>query len=230
MESTFSRNLACLRQDKGLSQRKAAAGLGISQALLSHYENGVREPGLNFVIRACDFYGVSADFLLGRTMDRDGATIAPDELYDYSEEKDNVLRGSAAAALYKKLLVNSLGVVFDLLGKTGCRSAVKPAFDHIGTAVYTVFRHLYRSDKSLSEDFFSVPDRTFCAGVCGADMTYSELRLREALGEHVHDKGHLPPMDNESLEQGYPVLYRSLLQTLHDTNTRIQREVDAAEG
>ena len=32
-----------------MSQRKAAADLGISQALLSHYENGIREPGLAFV-------------------------------------------------------------------------------------------------------------------------------------------------------------------------------------
>ena len=229
METTFARNLACLRQDKGLSQRKAAGELGISQALLSHYENGVREPGLNFVIRACDFYGVSADFLLGRTMDREGATITADELYDYSEEKDNVLRGSAAAALYKKLLVNSLGLVFDLLGKTGCRAAVKAASDHVGAALYTVFRHLHRCDKEVTEDFFSVPDRAFLTGVCRADMTYSELRLKEALEEHRRDKGHLPPMDNQSLEQGYPVLYRSLLQTLHDTNTRVQKQLDAAE-
>ena len=229
METTFARNLACLRQDKGLSQRKAAAELGISQALLSHYENGVREPGLNFVIKACDFYGVSADFLLGRTMDREGATIAADELYDYSEEKDNVLRGSAAAALYKKLLVNSLGLVFDLLGKTGSRPAVKAGADLMGSAVYTVFRHLHRCDKEVTEDFFSVPDRAFLSGVCHADATYAELRLTEALSQHRRDKGALPPMDNRSLEQAYPVLYRSLLQVLHEVNSRVQKQLDAAE-
>ena len=48
----FSRVLGLLRQEKGLSQRKAASELGISQALLSHYENGIREPGLAFVARA----------------------------------------------------------------------------------------------------------------------------------------------------------------------------------
>ena len=55
--------LALLRQEKEISQRKAAADLGISQALLSHYENGVREPGLAFVKKACDYYHVSADYL-----------------------------------------------------------------------------------------------------------------------------------------------------------------------
>ena len=66
MATDFSRTLSLLRQEKGISKRKAAAALGISQALLSHYENGIREPGLAFVARACDFYHVSADFLLGR--------------------------------------------------------------------------------------------------------------------------------------------------------------------
>ena len=40
--SEFSRTLSLLRQEAGISQRKAAAALGISQALLSHYENGIR--------------------------------------------------------------------------------------------------------------------------------------------------------------------------------------------
>lgn len=67
MATDFSRTLSLLRQEAGISQRKAAAALGISQALLSHYENGAREPGLGFVCRACDYYGVSADYLLCRT-------------------------------------------------------------------------------------------------------------------------------------------------------------------
>ena len=68
----FSRTLSLLRQERGISQRKAAGQLGISQALLSHYENGIREPGLAFVVKACDYYHVSADYLLGRTDEPDG--------------------------------------------------------------------------------------------------------------------------------------------------------------
>ena len=66
MERNFAAVMSELRHARGLSQRKVAADLKISQALLSHYENGAREPGLAFVCRACDYYGVSADFLLGR--------------------------------------------------------------------------------------------------------------------------------------------------------------------
>ena len=66
MERTFAETLLALRQGRNLSQRAAAADLGISQPLLSHYEKGTREPGLSFVCRVCDYYGVTADYLLGR--------------------------------------------------------------------------------------------------------------------------------------------------------------------
>ena len=75
MKSAFSRNLSKLRHEKGLSQRSAADDLGISQALLSHYENGAREPRLDFVIKTCDYYGVTADYLLGRNNDPRGGDL-----------------------------------------------------------------------------------------------------------------------------------------------------------
>ena len=41
-KKSFAQILSELRRTAGLSQRKAAADLNISQALLSHYENGAR--------------------------------------------------------------------------------------------------------------------------------------------------------------------------------------------
>ena len=67
MERSFAQTLSALRRQRNMSQRAVAARLGISQALLSHYENGAREPGLDFVRRVCDFYGVTADYLLCRS-------------------------------------------------------------------------------------------------------------------------------------------------------------------
>ena len=76
MDRSFPETLSALRREKNINQRTAAADLGISQALLSHYENGAREPGLGFVCRACDYYGVSADYLLGRSDRPDAAQSA----------------------------------------------------------------------------------------------------------------------------------------------------------
>ena len=77
-DKSFAQILSELRRSSGLSQRKAAADLKISQALLSHYENGAREPGLNFVCRVCDYYNVTADYLLGRSPNPDGVDRCAD--------------------------------------------------------------------------------------------------------------------------------------------------------
>lgn len=227
MNSDFSRSLSLLRQEKKVSQRSASADLGISQALLSHYENGIREPGLAFVTRACDYYGVSADFLLGRTMARDGTTIDAEALYDYSTEKDNVLRGSIMATLSKKLLVNSMSILFDLLGKMGKKEAISAASDYLSTAVYKMFRHLYRADGTQNEDFFSLPARQFVTGLTEADMICTEVDYVDALALHVKEKGDFPPMNHEALAQNYPGPYQSLLQIVHNTGERVNRRLAA---
>ena len=70
MSIQFSANLASLRREKGITQKQAAQALGISQALLSHYEKGIRECNLAFVRKAAEYYDVSADYLLGMTESR----------------------------------------------------------------------------------------------------------------------------------------------------------------
>lgn len=65
MSAEFSVNLSTLRKEKNISQKEAAEALGISQALLSHYEKGIRECSLDFVKKASEYYDVTADYLLG---------------------------------------------------------------------------------------------------------------------------------------------------------------------
>lgn len=70
MSTSVSTRLVSLRKEKNLSQKEAAVQLGVSQALLSHYEKGIRECGLDFLCRASAFYDVSTDYLLGLTDNR----------------------------------------------------------------------------------------------------------------------------------------------------------------
>ena len=94
MAQTFSETMSALRKARGLSQRRAAADLNISQALLSHYENGAREPGLDFVRRACAYYGVSADYLLGLSELHGGADAALAALAEFSSGLDALTQQS----------------------------------------------------------------------------------------------------------------------------------------
>ena len=75
MAMEFNRIITLLRKERGITQKQAAADLGISQAQLSHYEKGIRECGLEFVVQVADYYGVSCDYLLGRSAERSGQTI-----------------------------------------------------------------------------------------------------------------------------------------------------------
>ena len=83
----------------------------MSQALLSHYENGIREPGLAFVSKVCDYYHVSADYMLGRTLARDGSMLTAEEILN-AAEPGNVLQGSVLATLRGKLITSASGVLF----------------------------------------------------------------------------------------------------------------------
>lgn len=225
MNPNFSRSLSLLRQEKGLSQRQVAKELGISQALLSHYENGVREPGLSFVVKACDFYNVSADFLLGRSMSRDGTTILDaDTLYDASSERDNVLKGSVLATLSKKLLVNSIGILFDLLGKINNKRAIKAAANYLSVAVYQLYRDLYRANSTANGDFFSVSDRQFVGGLPRVDMILSETEYVDALAL-VGKDDQFPDMSHPVMTETYPGTYQSLLQIIHSCGERMNAQM-----
>ena len=65
--SLFSQRLLDLRTQKKLSQNAAAKGLKLGSRTYQYYESSEREPTLSTLIRMADFYGVSIDYLAGRT-------------------------------------------------------------------------------------------------------------------------------------------------------------------
>lgn len=60
-------NIRNLRIDNGYTQKEVAQQLGISQNTYSQYEVGVLNYPVDALIILADFYGVSVDYLLGRT-------------------------------------------------------------------------------------------------------------------------------------------------------------------
>lgn len=72
MNFDFATKISALRREKGISQKKAAEDLEISQALLSHYEKGIRECNLDFVKKIAAYYSVTTDYLLGLSDTKQG--------------------------------------------------------------------------------------------------------------------------------------------------------------
>lgn len=219
MATEFSRTLSLLRQERGVSQRTAAADLGISQALLSHYENGIREPGLPFVVRACDYYRVSADFILGRTLSREGNMLTSEDVLATADE-GNVLQGSILATLHSKLLTGAQSVLFELLGKLNDKAAVNAAAAYLGTAVYQLYRRLYRSGGG-NEAYFSLDGATWELDAASADMKLSEARYALALRLARERRAQFPDLSDEAVNKSYPGRCQSVTQVLHAADSRI---------
>ena len=231
MSTSFSRALSLLRQEKGVSQRVAAQALTVSQALLSHYENGIREPGLSFVLRACDYYNVSADFLLGRTLSRDGTVILDAEsLLDANKTPGSPLSSDTLTMLSRKLVVNSVDLAFSLLAQTRNENAIRAATNYLSTAVYTLFRHLHQVSGRQSADLFSVSPQRFALSAAKIDMFTSEMEYVESLTAHAKQKGTFPDLSHDALQRQQSALYQSLLHIIHMTGIRINRQFEREPG
>ena len=63
----YRRRLRDLREDHDKTQQEIADILGTSQTMYARYERGANELPLRHLLKLAEYYGVSADYLLGRT-------------------------------------------------------------------------------------------------------------------------------------------------------------------
>lgn len=220
MHSSFSRALTFLRKERGISQKEAAASLKISQALLSHYEKGIRECGLDFVVRVADFYGVSCDYLLGRTADKSGTMIAVDEIPETDGSEPGRYNGNVLPVLNKKLIINSVTVLFDLLQRYGSKEITAEVSAYLNMAVYTVFRSMYSANPRNPESLFSVPTHLYAPAANGAMGLVAANIAHLTLKEIPKDAPTLVP---EELTKTYPLFTSSLLNLLKNAETRLAK-------
>ncbi|MBQ1210821.1 MAG: helix-turn-helix transcriptional regulator [Clostridia bacterium] len=220
MNNTFSRIITLLRKERGISQKQAAMELGVSQALLSHYEKGIRQCGLEFVVKVADYYNVSCDYLLGRTADKSGAIIAVEEIPSAeSAESDNKVKGSILPVLNKKLLFNSMNIIFNLLQRCDNKALTNAVSSYLMLSVYAAFRQLYAANPKNPDVMFSIPAYEFQADVQGSGAKLlaqaGQLAAGGRVGEEVGleaDKAPLILPDN--LAREYPLFASSLLNLL----------------
>lgn len=67
--ATFHERLKRLREQQGLLQKELAAKVGVSRSTVASWENGHRVPELGTTEKLAHLFGVSLDYLLGRTDD-----------------------------------------------------------------------------------------------------------------------------------------------------------------
>lgn len=78
--SSFLNRIRALREDNDLTQTQIANILGTSQTMYARYERGANELPIRHLTVLCSFYNVSADSLLGLSVDKNREQGAPDKL------------------------------------------------------------------------------------------------------------------------------------------------------
>lgn len=63
----FYKRIKDLREDSDKTQAEVAAFLGMKQPQYYRYETGLRDIPSDILIKLADYYGVSTDYILGRT-------------------------------------------------------------------------------------------------------------------------------------------------------------------
>ncbi len=61
----LAKRLRELRLERGWKQGQVAGRLGVTASVVSAYENGLRQPSYEVLVKLSQIYGVSSDYLLG---------------------------------------------------------------------------------------------------------------------------------------------------------------------
>ena len=185
--SKFAQVLSRLRKERGISQKKAASDLGISQALLSHYEKGIRECGLDFVIRCSEYYGVTADYLLGISENRTGMDLS--FVTEDNMEMSSVQTLAAAANMLLKIIATAKDVrtskyIFDYYTLCVYRGALTMA--KAGILPKEMFKLDFNLGRELASAAIAVEDARFVF-IEDKSRTGTDLSEKTALHEIIEN-------------------------------------------
>ena len=87
-------NMKKIRESLQLTQVKVANDLKLSRQVYNFYENGKRNPDMQTLIKIADYYGVSIDYLLGRTNVIKPENIDEDDLLSKINTADSETKAS----------------------------------------------------------------------------------------------------------------------------------------
>ena len=215
-QTVFSSNLALLRRQLGVSQKEAAAALGISQSLLSHYEKGIREPGLDFLCRAADYYHTSLDFLLGRIARQPSRTAfelvqntamlpLPDMIWFQAEED----------------LMCCIEVIFNILNHLDDPDISANALNLLADVVYEEMRLLTKMGPDSAQEFFILPDPSFNSGAVVSDSGWLRSHLFQSCVRYREEHGSISGFAPEIMEQRFPYTFQAVRRLIQVTGVRI---------
>ena len=218
--SDFPRMITLLRKERGLSQKQVALELEVSQALLSHYEKGIRECGLDFVVKMADYYNVSCDYILGRTSKRNVTDTEPRTLNE-NIEKANI-KSNAVSESNKKVIIDSLEVLYGILEQTGSKVLSAEISSYLMVSIYKIIRILYSANPKNPQAMFSVIPELY-SGLSTALQSINESNARNLSSGNNSDIRFAPLLSPDIISRYYGELADSLYDLIKKTEEKLKK-------
>lgn len=202
MKNQFGKTISDLRLQNGWSQKETALKLGISQALLSHYEKGIRECGLDFLIKASKVFNCSTDYLLGITDSKEPAKSDTDSI-------------SADLKQYPKFeksrndVINVFNLLYSITARLDNPEICKD-FSKIMTAeVYIIARSF--KNRYFDGNFFKKEPRE-----AEFDAKKDRINALVSIFEHFSKENINLNLNADTLEKDYPTCSKSLFSIINN--------------
>ncbi len=109
----FAKRLKELRKERGLTQQELASILGVKQYIISNAENLNHKVSYDLLIKMADYFGVTVDYLIGRT---DIRTTIDNEIHLKEQELKEL--NFKVTQMYAK--IQKAKVFLDMVEKTLC--------------------------------------------------------------------------------------------------------------
>ena len=223
----FGERLRALRDERHLRQADMAEVLQITLVHYQRMEYGkVNVPSLTLCFLA-DYFSVTTDYLLGRSAERNGMMLSAEDLPNPEKMKDNVYHGSVLPTMNKKLISNSLNVLYAKIGQCHSKALTTEVSAYLMMAVAKMFRLLYSAEPHNASSMFSIEPHRW-HGYSDAVMRMAEANVEALLdgqdvngGEGVKDPACLA-MTTESLTREFPLYTPSLLNLVKTSETHVK--------
>ena len=162
---------------------------------------------------------------MGLSPERSGRQLTVEEIPEPENTKDTVFRGNIMPVLNKKLITNSLGIIYDLIGKSESKQLNNEISNYLMLAVYRAFRVLYSVNPKNEDSMFSVPQEML-SGYCSALMMMSEARAQQLAQGQNKGEDRVRNIDEikittEYLMQNYPKQSQALLNLIQNVEAKI---------
>ena len=139
--------------------------------------------------------------------------------------KDN--RGGVLPVLNKKLVINSIHIIFDMLQQCNNKGLTTEVSAYLTLAVYAVFRQLFEANPKNPQAMFSIPRYMFQPALLG-EFAKTAARIGQLTEGHAVDgeagleTGIAPSFLPDEISKRYPLFASSLFNLLRNAETRLK--------